>query len=59
VNSPKTQNIFRVSQSERDCPKKLRMIKNKHYIISNGKRLKKKIKGGFFIKPIDPFFIKD
>jgi hypothetical protein len=58
-NSPKTLNMLDASQSERDCPKKLRLIKNKLYIVSNGRRLKKKIKSGNFINPIDPFFIRD
>ena len=57
-NSPKSHNMLHVRQSEKVCPKKLRLIKNKLYIISNGKRLKKKIKSGNFITPIDPFFIK-
>jgi len=48
-----------IEQNERLCPKKMRYKKGRLYVIKKGKLLKKKIKSGILIHPIDPWYEKE
>ena len=57
-NSPKTENIWYVIQSEKFFPKILQLKRDKLYIIENGRRLKKMRRSGYIKDAIHPYFIK-
>ena len=48
--------IFSYGQNSKMCPKMMIYRNGKLYIIEHGKRQKKKIRNGFYIKPFDSFY---